>query len=136
VRRRIKYTIKRLFRRKWRNLHSFHFTVLINHLELSTVSNNTYYIYIITNASRRSLYIAVTNSLKTRLEQHYLSRGSSSTWAGRYYCYFLVYYEEFVYINNAIRREKQLKGWSRKKKEILISRKNPEWRFLNSDFDP
>jgi len=79
------------------------------------------------------LYIGVTNSLKTRLEQHYLNRGSNSSWAGRYYCYFLVYYEEYKYINDAIKREKQLKGWNRAKKEVLISRMNPEWRNLNGE---
>jgi len=99
------------------------------------MSIKSYYIYIITNASKKSLYIGVTNSLKTRLEQHYTSRGTTLSWAGRYYCYFLIYYEEFRYINDAIRREKQLKKWSRKKKEVLIERMNPDWKYLNSDFD-
>jgi putative endonuclease len=43
----------------------------------------------------------------------------------------LIYYEEFQYVNDAIDREKELKGWSRVKKEELIKTKNPDWTFLN-----
>jgi putative endonuclease len=46
----------------------------------------------------------------------------------------LVYYEEFRYVDKAIAREKQLKRWSRKKKEWLIALKNPGWVFLNDHF--
>jgi len=43
----------------------------------------------------------------------------------------LIYFEEFQYVNDAIAREKELKGWRRPKKEALIKTKNPDWTFLN-----
>ena len=101
----------------------------------STVQRHNYYVYIITNRSRRSLYIGVTNNLRKRLRQHHELAGTNLTWAGRYQCRFLVYYEEFKYIDQAIAREKQLKRWSRKKKDWLISTKNPDWRFLNDEYE-
>ena len=60
-------------------------------------------------------------------------RGNKESFCGRYYCYWLVYYEEFKYINEAIEREKQLKGFSRKKKDDLIEMENPSWTFMNKD---
>ena len=93
-----------------------------------------YWIYIVTNPKRTSLYIGVTNNLALRLEQHYKNRGDDSTHAGKYFCYNLVYWEEFKYIDKAIAREKQLKKWSRKKKDYLIELENPKWLFKNSLF--
>jgi len=54
------------------------------------------------------------------------------TFAGKYFCYYLIYYEYYSQIKWAIRREKQIKGLSRKKKEAIIGKFNPEWRFLNA----
>ncbi len=51
----------------------------------------------------------------------------------KYNCHFLIYYERYDNINDAIAREKELKSWSRKKKEKLIATVNPEWRFLNEE---
>ena len=93
-----------------------------------------YWIYIVTNPKRTTLYIGVTNNLALRLEQHYSNRGNEATHAGKYYCYNLLHYEEFGYIDKAIAREKQLKKWSRKKKEWLIEQGNPNWLFKNSIF--
>ena len=93
-----------------------------------------YWVYFVTNKSKTTLYIGVTNDLKIRLEQHYNNRGDNTTFAGRYHCFNLVYYEEYKYIDKAIKREKQLKKWSRKKKEFLISTKNKNWTFLNNEF--
>jgi putative endonuclease len=92
-----------------------------------------YFIYIVTNPEKSVLYIGVTNNLEARLSEHYFNRGNSKTFAGKYYCYNLIYYEEFQYIKEAIRREKELKGWRRAKKESLIKTKNPDWIFLNHD---
>ncbi len=89
-----------------------------------------YYVYIITNKSKRSFYIGVTFNLRVRMSYHIRNVGTSNSWAGHYRCQFLVYYESFKYINDAILSEKQLKGWSRKKKEWLIRMKNPDWEFL------
>ena len=90
-----------------------------------------YSIYITTNQNRTSLYVGVTNNLEQRIIEHYLNKGNPSNFAGKYYCYLLVYYESHQYINDAIAREKQIKGWSRKKKERLIESFNSEWKFLN-----
>ena len=73
----------------------------------------------------------MSNKLEQRLAEHYFNRGNPKTFAGKFYCYNLVYYEEFQYVNDAIAREKELKGWTRKRKEKLIKTKNPEWIFLN-----
>jgi putative endonuclease len=97
-------------------------------------NKHLYFIYVVTNPDKKVLYIGVTNNPEARLGEHYFNRGNSKTFAGKYYCYNLIYYEEFKYIKEAIAREKELKQWSRLKKETLIRTKNPEWLFLNTDF--
>ena len=92
----------------------------------------SYYVYITTNPAKTVLYIGVTNSLPIRMAQHYANRGSASTFAGRYFCYNLVHAEEYADINAAIAREKELKGWTRAKKEALIAINNSEWLFLQT----
>ena len=88
----------------------------------------------LTNPTRTVIYIGVTNNLAVRLAEHWTKRGTADTFAGKYYCYNLIYYEEFQFINDAINRETELKKWNRKKKEDLIKSKNPEWNFLNHIF--
>lgn len=90
-----------------------------------------YYIYITTNPERTVLYVGVTNDLAQRLAEHWQNRGQVKTFAGKYYCYNLIYYEYFPYIINALQREKEIKGWRRQKKTDLIKIKNPDWTFLN-----
>lgn len=90
-----------------------------------------FYIYIVTNPERTVLYTGVTNNLTQRLIEHYSNRGQPKTFAGKFFCYNLIYYESFQYINDAIAREKEIKGWSRKKKLDLIKTINPDWVFLN-----
>lgn len=100
------------------------------------MKTNLYHIYITTNPGRTVLYIGVTSTLKQRLQQHYEeSLGAKTSFAGKYCCYNLVYYETFQYINDAIKRETELKKWSRAKKEALIATKNPAWDFLNNAFN-
>jgi putative endonuclease len=96
-------------------------------------SNHHYYIYIVTNPEKKVLYVGVTNNLAQRLIEHYANRGNPKTFAGRYFCYNLVYHEEFKYINDAIAREKEIKGWRREKKLALINTVNPSWIFLNKE---
>ena len=93
-----------------------------------------YYVYITTNPARTTLYIGITNNLSKRLMEHFQNRGNNSTFAGRYYCYKLIYFEHFNNINQAITREKELKKWTRIKKEKLISSINPNWSFLNRNW--
>ena len=80
------------------------------------------------------LYIGVTNDIRTRLSQH---TGDAETerkhFTGQYNVLYLIYYERFAHIDDAIAREKQLKGWTRKKKEWLINKQNPNWDFLNEE---
>lgn len=91
-----------------------------------------YYVYIVTNPERTVLYTGVTKDLVQRLIEHYVNRGNHRTFAGRYYCYNLIFYEDFLYINDAIAREKEIKGWRRKKKLSLIKTVNKNWTFLNA----
>lgn len=95
--------------------------------------SHNYCVYITTNPEKKVLYIGVTNNIKIRPLQHHENRGNKITFAGRYYCYNLVYYEHFTLIEHAIAREKEIKKWRRKKKIALIESLNPEWRFLNNE---
>jgi putative endonuclease len=84
-----------------------------------------------TNSKKNVLYCGVTNDLLQRVVEHYLCRGKLNTFAGKYYCYWLIYYEDFKYVNLAIAREKEVKNWSREKKERLIRSLNKDYEFLN-----
>ena len=88
----------------------------------------TYYVYIITNKSRYTLYAGITGNLMQRMEQHI--KGEVESFSKRYRLKYLVYYEEHDNPNDAIRREKQIKKWNREWKERLINEVNPEWRDL------
>jgi putative endonuclease len=95
--------------------------------------DHNHYVYILTNKHRNVLYTGVTNDLRRRLYDHrYIERNS---FCKKYNCYYLVYYEWFRNIDEAISREKQIKGWIRKKKEALIEQCNPKWEFLNDQAD-
>lgn len=97
---------------------------------------HTYYIYIITNKNRSAYYIGVTNNLRLRLQQHKENiQSGTKTFASRYNIEFLVYYETFTWIQEAIAREKELKKWRREKKLNLIRDFNPEFEFLNGHFE-
>jgi len=93
------------------------------------MQKGNYYVYITTNPGNGALY-RVTNDLKVRLLQYYQNKGNSKTFAGRYYCYKLLYFETYTDINQAIAREKEIKNLSREKKEELIATRNPKWNFL------
>ncbi len=93
----------------------------------------TYYVYILTNVGKNVLYIGVTNDLTRRLREHRTNHDSINAFTYKYNCYYLVYYEEFNNIDQAVEREKQLKGLKRFKKEDLINKFNPGWIFLNND---
>jgi putative endonuclease len=95
--------------------------------------NYNFYVYITTNPDRSVLYVGVTNNLSVRLYQHFENKGNNKTFAGKYYCFNLVYYEHFSHIDHAIAREKEIKKWRRQKKVALIVTINPDWRFLNEE---
>ena len=71
--------------------------------------------------------------MENRLIEHYLERGNKKKFTGRYQCFYLLYYEVFESPSVAIAREKEIKGWVRKKKEELINSLNPNWDFLNNE---
>jgi putative endonuclease len=77
-----------------------------------------FYFYIVTNKNRTVLYCGMTNNLPARLKEHEDSQGSRKTFTGRYNCYYLVYYEGFRFVQDAIRREKEIKNWGRIKKRV------------------
>ncbi|WMJ73274.1 GIY-YIG nuclease family protein [Cytophagaceae bacterium ABcell3] len=89
-------------------------------------------VYILTNKSRTTLYIGVTADLVARVQEHRYKLYPNS-FTARYNLTVLVYYENFHSIEEAIAREKQLKGGSRKKKVELIDKFNPEWKDLYED---
>ncbi|NRD22591.1 GIY-YIG nuclease family protein [Winogradskyella litoriviva] len=93
-----------------------------------------YFVYILTNQYRTTLYIGITNNLQKRLDQHYFdSQNAKKSFAGKYNCIYLIYYEGFDSSTIAIAREKELKKWRREKKNNLISEFNPKWETLNNE---
>ncbi|MBU2526837.1 MAG: GIY-YIG nuclease family protein [Bacteroidetes bacterium] len=97
--------------------------------------SHTYYVYIITNAYRTTFYIGVTNNLARRIKEHHenIDKGTK-TFAAKYNLKHLVYYECFSWVQNAIAREKELKGWRREKKLNLIRNFNENFEFLEGRF--
>ena len=87
----------------------------------------SFFVYILTNQARTVLYIGVTNDLERRLYEHSQGLGDAGKFTGRYQCNLLVYFEYSPDATQAIAREKQLKKWSRAKKEALIATLNPDW---------
>ena len=90
-----------------------------------------YYIYILSNKNNNVLYTGVTNDLVRRCYEHKnkLLKGFTE----KYNVDKLIYYEIFDHIEMAILREKQIKGYSRKKKDLLIDKVNPEKNELYHD---
>ena len=94
--------------------------------------DHEYFVYILTNTFHR-LYVGVTNSLVVRVEQHKAAKDPKS-FTARYGINRLVYFERFQYVQDAIRRETQIKGWLRIKKLALIVGHKPTWHDLSEDF--
>ncbi|NDW08819.1 GIY-YIG nuclease family protein [Dysgonomonas sp. 520] len=95
---------------------------------------HNYFVYILTNRNRNVLYVGVTNDLERRLYEHQeKDQYQNMSFSSKYKTFYLIYWERFENIEDAIMREKQIKGWTRAKKETLISEFNPEWKFLNDE---
>ena len=92
-----------------------------------------YYVYILSNWDDSVLYIGVTGNLPRRLYEHRNHLVDSFT--SKYNVNKLVYYENTNDVYSAISREKQLKGWNRSKKNALITKMNPGWKDLSSDWE-
>ena len=92
-----------------------------------------YFVYILANWDDSVLYIGVTSNLPRRLYEH--RNGLADGFTKKYNVHKLVYYEDTNDVYSAISREKQLKKWSRSKKNALICKKNPQWIDLSVDWD-
>jgi putative endonuclease len=90
--------------------------------------NKKSFVYIMTNKNNNVIYTGLTNDLKRRVYEHKNKLVEGFT--KKYNTVKLVYYEESEDINASALREKQLKGWLRKKKIELIEKLNPEWNDL------
>ena len=90
-----------------------------------------YFVYIMTNNSK-TLYTGVTSNLRRRVAEHKSKVVPGFT--RKYKIDKIVYFEVTSDVYSAITREKQIKGWVRKKKIALIESGNPEWRDLSEDW--
>lgn len=91
---------------------------------------HNYYVYMLTNVSNKVLYTGVTNDLIRRVYEH-----ENSLYPGftqKYNVKKLIYFEHYEDVDQAITREKQIKGWTRAKKDALIQTTNPGWAALNT----
>ena len=89
------------------------------------------YVYILTNPTKTTLYVGVTSDLNRRLYEHSTGRGDASKFSGKYQTDLLMYFEICPDATQAIEREKQLKGWTRRKKDALINTFNPTWEAID-----
>lgn len=87
-----------------------------------------YFVYILTNSNNSVIYTGVTNNLSRRLFEH--KSGTIKGFTKKYHVDKLVYCERYNDIMTAIKREKQIKGWTRIKKNNLIESVNPKWTEL------
>ncbi len=92
-----------------------------------------YYIYFVTNWNNKVMYVGDTNNLKRRIyeDKNKLVDGFTK----KYKLTKLVYYEHTTSIESAIRREKEIKKWSREKKNKLVEQMNQEWKDLSIDLN-
>ena len=93
---------------------------------------HVHFVYMLTNASRVVLYIGVTNDVARRVWQH--QNGASHGFSKKYKLSRLVYVGTFHDVREAIAREKQLKRWTRVKKNALVESENPNWIDLSAQF--
>ena len=93
---------------------------------------SNYFVYILSNSTNVALYVGVTNNLERRLWEH-KNHADPNSYTARYHINKLVFYEVTISIESAITREKQIKSWSREKKNRLIESTNPGWKDLSEE---
>lgn len=98
---------------------------------IAEMKDHNYFVYIMTNKNKTVLYIGLTGNLPNRVFEH--ENGLIDGFTKKYNCHYLIYFEHFQHIDDAISREKEIKKWRREKKEKLINVKNHEWNFLNTE---
>ena len=91
------------------------------------------YVYMLSNWDDSVLYIGVTSNLPKRLHEH--RNGLADGFTKKYNVHKLVYYEEASYMRSALQREKQLKKWTRAKKNALVNQLNPTWCDLSENWE-
>ena len=92
----------------------------------------TFYVYMMTTELNSTLYTGVTSALEARNYQH--KNKTIEGFTSKYNVQKLVYFEQYDDPLSAITREKQIKGWTRAKKNALISNQNPGWRDLSHEW--
>ncbi len=90
-----------------------------------------YFVYMLTNWSNKVLYTGITNDLECRIYEHQNKIVKGFT--AKYNVTKLVYFEYTPDVISAIAREKQVKGWTRQKKNELVESINPEWKDLSGE---
>jgi putative endonuclease len=91
-----------------------------------------YYTYIMSNYGRNVFYVGVTSNIQARVGEH--KNGEGGKFTSKYKCHYLMYFEEFDWIRDAIAREKNLKNWKREWKINLIKSKNLEFKDLSEEW--
>lgn len=86
----------------------------------------SYYVYILASKTNVTIYTGVTNDLIRRVYEH-RTNAIKSSFTAKYDVHKLVYFEETSDVKEAIAREKQIKGWNRKRKNELVNTVNPQW---------
>ncbi len=90
-----------------------------------------YFVYLLSNDWKNVVYVGVTNNLARRVYEH--RNGLVEGFTKKYRVKNLVYFEQTTDVLSAIAREKEIKGWKRFKKNILINTMNPAWRDLSPE---
>ena len=96
---------------------------------MTIINMKYYFVYIATNKRHTVLYTGVTNNIQRRENQH-KEKLNKNSFTSKYNIDKIVHYETFEDIKTAIAREKQIKGWRRDKKIVLIDKYNKKWNDL------
>lgn len=94
-----------------------------------------YYVYMLTNKLNTAVYTGITRDLFRRVYEHRIKVDPNS-FTAKYDIHKLVYFEVTTDVKAAIEREKQIKGWNRKRKNKLVESKNPSWEDLYESILP
>ena len=95
------------------------------------MNDKKYFVYILTNKRNGTVYTGITNNLLRRVLEH--KEKVNKGFASKYSLDKLVHYEVFDYINDAIKRETNVKAWKREWKLELIEESNKDWKDLFYD---
>jgi putative endonuclease len=94
---------------------------------------HNYYVYLLTNKHNTVLYTGVTNDLERRIYEH--KHRIFEGFTKQYNLTKVVYYEYFEHIEQAIARDKEIKGWKRSRKNTLVESMNPDWNDLSEEWE-